>query len=986
MCPPSTPLATAGRVAVMVTMCAGPACTSDGTPRDRFEETVLPVLEQRCSSPVCHGVGPGAEARGDVVDWSQFVFDVTARGRALDPDHVYEAAKRQINTREDPAFSSLLRKPLAVEQGGLPHYGRVNFTGTGDDAYRSILDWIAIEEGGGEAPDPLDELEQLFADTVQPTLVEATCFTSSCHGPAAGGIPYRLDPSVEGRFPIAATRANYRASLRMLTLDGYPLLSRLLTKSLPLGAGILHKGTNFDFYAENPHGGVEAITRWACSERRARVGEDCREGLQPISGFVFVRGPIEQRHTFDLDAFAPGRELMLAAIGDDSIEPTKVEALTADLHEGPVDIRDPAVSRDGRRVLFAMRTSKEGGHRIHEIDLVSRAHRQLTWDPGPLSGGGIATDRDPTWGPDDSVWFVSTRAGVVADRGQHLDADIYSLSEDGELRRWTHTPHIERKPVFFEVGEEAGGEVAFSALREAIPAQRRAHVFRFPPDLGTEYHQHFGINSTPTLHHDMRELPDGRYVSVVGDVDALRRIGELGIVDRNFGPELDAGGSTDETGLPLYAPPLTMLAPEDGDPGSYRDPAPLPDGRLLAARVSWPEPPATPAVATGSRIELLTLKESADGSGPKVVATTTLIDDAMMATDPEPIAVRAPVRIDAPPHPVLAGERGGVFLHNGLPMIDAILGNLQPAGPKAPADRFRYVRLVEALPQTPSERHAIPADEARDSQLFATTTSLSPHGAARILAEIELAPDGTFQAGVPAGIPFRVQGLDANRMALGTMHNRWYSVVPGQRLVQGLSAALGTTRYDSRCAACHGKADGDGLTPITLEEPDLVTGASLTLSRYENQNPRRPLEAPMLGDGTRVAIDFARDVQPFLVEKCADDSCHAGDRPAAGLGLTDAPTRWFSDAYESLLALGGGSTGGRAYVAADNGSARESFLVEMLLGRELAAPRSLASVDTVHPADDLGAPALTEAELLTLVRWIELGATFRGIARPGDDS
>ncbi|MCC6553303.1 MAG: hypothetical protein IT372_09830 [Polyangiaceae bacterium] len=954
-------------------------CSRAPTARDVFESRALPVLESTCAAATCHGVAPDAEARGERVDWNQLFFRLSSSGAIADPAQAYEAAKRRINTTEDPAFSSLLRKPLAVASGGVGHLGGGNFWSPEDPGYRALHEWIALEAGGGEDPEPLTERERLFADTVQPVLVEATCMTSRCHGPTAGSIPYALDIGYEGRFPAAATRHNYEQTLRMLALDGYPLMSRVLRKAQAPGPGIIHKGMNFDFFSGNPGGGVLAVASWACAERRARTGHDCASpGEPPMSGFVFIRGPITPRHAFDLEPFTPGSDLFLAPVGDATLVPGGVENLTAALHpSGPADVREPAVSRDGERVVFSMRTRSEEGHHLWLLDLRTREARQLTFGNERLPGGGLATDRDPTWGPDDTIWFASTRAGDVADQGRLLDAEIYSLDlATSEMRRWTYTPHVERKPVFFDVGDEAGGEVAFSALRDAIPDQARAHVFRFPPSMSTEYHQHFGITTVQTFLYDMRELPDGRYTGVVGDLPAPWESGALAIVERNFGPEINERSAVQEPAVEVYSPPMVVLA---GD-GGYRDPAPLADGRVLVAHQPDPFDPADAASAFAPRIELLEIAERPDGSGPAIARRAVLLEEPGVAlTDPEPISVRAPVRVDgAPLAPSV--EPTAIFRHQGLPMIDGLLANLSPSGVKTPLDGIAYVRLVEHLPMPPEDRFTVPPDETLANQDAATSVSLGRHGAARVLAELPVEADGSFQARVPAGASFRVQALDSSRMAIGSAHNRWFYALPGQVLTQGISSAAGPGRYGSRCATCHGEPTGSDLPP-EMEDPDLITGASLSLSRFEHQNPRRPIDPPAVGGATRVEVDFRRDVQPILDRRCV--RCHDESSPAGGVDLTGSPTAHFTRSYEGLLRPGAGSGGGRAYVDDGDGRARRSYVVELLMGQELEAPRAISAPGARHPEPGSGDDRVTEEELLTLVRWIELGATYRGTPRDG---
>jgi hypothetical protein len=219
-----------------------------------------------------------------------------------------------------------------------------------------------------------------------------------------------------------------------------------------------------------------------------------------------------------------------------------------------------------------------------------------------------------------------------------------------------------------------------------------------------------------------------------------------------------------------------------------------------------------------------------------------------------------------------------------------------------------------------------------------------------------------------------MQFLDTERMAVGAMHNRWFDVQGGQRLTQGLSVAAGIERYATRCASCHGAPDGDAHEALELADPDLITGASLTLSRYELQNPRRPLAPAETGSASRIEIDYRSDVQPILDARCATAACHAGGKPAAGLALSGAPTTWYWESYEALLEPA------RKLVDKGHASARRSHLIERLSGRELDAERALP-VPLAHPKE-LGAAPVNQDELLVMIRWIELGASFRGRTSP----
>ncbi len=956
--------------AALIVVASAIGCGAQNS-RAVFERDVVPVLESTCAASTCHGVAPGAEDRGEVIDRTQLFFDLDAVGRLADLDAAYLTAKDTIDTSAAPAFSSLLRKPLAEGWGGLPHRGGDNFVSLNDDKLAAVAAWIELEEGGGEVPAPLTDLERSFAEEVQPLLFGMTCAASSCHGLQAA-IPYRLDSGIGGEVSDGVSRANYQQSRAMLALGGDPLQSRLLRKSLPLhDGGIVHKGGNSSFLAGLDDPRLAPIAEWACLERLAATGQDClAEGDASAQGLVFVRGPLAPGEPFDLDRFAPGSDLFYVPLSGPELTPGEPVNLTAGLHDAPADIRDPAVDASGRRVAFAMRTSADEGHSLWEIDLDTGAGARLTDAPGMLPGGGLATDRDPTWAPDGSLWFVSTRGGTLADAGRFEDPDLYELDvASGDVRRRTWTPHAERAPTFLSVGKVAG-EVVFSTLRDAVGGQEGGHLFRFPPDLHVEYHVHFGISAPEDLFLNARELPDGRYLATLGDLGGVWDAGRLGVIDRNFGPEIGADQPA-ASALPFYAPPLARLDPTARSVGStpilYREATALPDGRLVAATAAGPVDLGDPDAPFDLRIELLTLVEAPDGSGAVLQDRRVLIDaPGLHDHDPQPVFVGwagpAYNRIELP-----AGETGR-FLHNGLPMNDAILESLEPAGPKPlDGERFERVRLVEALSLTPAQRLPVPPDETRDGHEGATSTGIGSHPPARVLADLPLASDGTFGFDLPSGVPFRVQGLDARGLASGAPHNRWYDVSPGQVIKQG----VGHTNprfYAAQCSACHGGLDGDPASVFVA--PDVMTTATVTLSRFEGADPRRPISLPLAGDETRMEVDFQRDVQPILAS-CSAAGCHSAADLAGGLSLTEDPTTWYSDAYESLLAPGDRSGGGFQWVDAATPSALQSHLVEWLRGEELEAAGEILEPGSPHGA-------LSDSEIATIQAWIELGATWVG--------
>jgi hypothetical protein len=109
----------------------------------------------------------------------------------------------------------------------------------------------------------------------------------------------------------------------------------------------------------------------------------------------------------------------------------------------------------------------------------------------------------------------------------------------------------------------------------------------------------------------------------------------------------------------------------------------------------------------------------------------------------------------------------------------------------------------------------------------------------RILGEMAIEDDGSFQVEVPANTPFKVQVLDSDGLALRTSEWIWIK-----------------NKENRGCIGCH---EDPELTPENRLAKALThPGAQLTLAPEQ-----------------RRTIDYGRDIRPLLDKKCANGSCHA---------------------------------------------------------------------------------------------------------------
>jgi len=950
------------------------ACTADGA-RQRFEADVAPVLERRCLSAACHGVAPGERTSGAYLEERALLIDVTRSGAIRDLEAARESARRFIDTTDRPEFSSLLREPLDPVYGGLPHAGGVVLRSASDPGYQAIRGWILVETGGGEDArrEDLTPTQEYFADEVLPRLRDGGCFAAACHGRTALPFSAFVPPTdpVSGEWSVAEIQKNHGTLRKFLHLAGDPLLGRLVRKPLPLEkGGMLHRGGNDAFFQgrtdEDPRDrpAIQALVEWTRREQEA-LGEG---PYGDVTGVVFVRGPAAPAVLGELDAYAPGSDLWLLG-GLDAGAP--LENLTAHAHGPAGEVRDPAVSPDGRRVAFAMRRSEEDCFRIYEIDLATREVRRRTAGACVLPGGGRLADRWPVYDPDGRITFSSTRAGVLRERGDGLDVDLWSVGEGSDdLVRVTATPSPELQPAWLSSGKTRG-ELAFTVLRR-LGDRYEGVVFRFPPcHDGTrhgepEYHIHHGVTAGADAAYHARQLPDGREAEVLLDRATVLEAGTLAILERSFGPDLPPGLDAPPS-VPSFQHSVTRLDPGDGS--VFRDPVPLPDGTILVARAAAPADPTDPVAArdVDFAIERLWLEETRDG-GTVVAARETLADaSGLWDTAAVPVTVR-PAEEDAHVHAWDPAAPTGLLRVRHLRTLQGIFANPFPTGGLEFPDDIAFVRLVEHLDVRPDEVRPVDLDEVANGDPASWWIGNGAHDRTRILAEIPVAADSSFEATVPTGVPFRLQALDASRMAIGAQQNRWIFVNGGESFPGGVSPEL----FGASCAPCHGSASGVPEEAVVV--PDAVASASITLATHDNLDMRRRLDPVAVGEATRIEVDYRRDVQPILDRSCAIAGCHTGAEPAAGLPLDGAATTFYSRSYESLLRRGDGSRGGHAFVDERGSSARASALVERLTGRELDAPAPLGG--TCPPAGAEVTPPSDE-DLLTIVRWIELGAVFR---------
>jgi hypothetical protein len=100
------------------------------------------------------------------------------------------------------------------------------------------------------------------------------------------------------------------------------------------------------------------------------------------------------------------------------------------LDAGSGVVRDPCVSFDGSKVVFAW-SQKNNGYNLYELALADKTTRPLTSNPA----SHVVSDFEPCYCPDGNIIFVSSRCFNHVDCNFNLSSNLYLCNKDGKYIR-----------------------------------------------------------------------------------------------------------------------------------------------------------------------------------------------------------------------------------------------------------------------------------------------------------------------------------------------------------------------------------------------------------------------------------------------------------------------------------------------------------------------------------------------------------------------
>ncbi len=569
---------------------------------------------------------------------------------------------------------------------------------------------------------------------------------------------------------------------------------------------------------------------------------------------------------------------------------------------------DPCISFDGRHVLFAGKRKKTDKWNVFEMNLDGSEVRQITHDfgncrqPGYQSTLYTIVSTEPWY----QLTFVSDHAQRLTEDGSHVAWHLYSCKLDGSgARQITYNVSDDGDP--FLMGD---GRIIYSSWQREQTTCGPLGRMRL-----------FGINIDGTDDALFADPRGKRYQRM----PCVTTRGTVIFIEADHLAPDGAG----QVGAVSFRRPLrtyrSVTKPADG---WYHSPSPWLDGRVL---ISHRDGKAGASYGIG-------LLAPRDGS------FQLLFDDPRF----DELQARAARRVHVPDgRSSVVNEKDP----NGkLYCLNVYISDL-PGHQYIRPGQVRRLRVLEGVPVAANRKELFerPADAPPGWRAGSSRNGIPPIAQRRLLGEVDVESDGSFNLEVPANIPIQLQTLDENGMALRSSGWIW-----------------ARNRERRGCIGCH--EDGELV-------PDNVFIKSV-------QHPSIRLTLP---PARRRTVDFRRDVMPIIRGKCME--CHDatgapprldGKSDTAGKGGTKA---LFNRAYRNLLApateAGTDCAGGR-YVTP--GQARTSPLIWHVFGYNTSRPWDKGSIDQpvkrIPPSDS---PPLTDDERRTLVEWIDMGALWNGI-------
>jgi hypothetical protein len=589
-------------------------------------------------------------------------------------------------------------------------------------------------------------------------------------------------------------------------------------------------------------------------------------------------------------------------------------------------IRDPDVSYDGKRVLFAWKKSLDADdYHLYELDLETRNVRQITFGLGFADYEGIYT-------PNGQIIFNSTRCVQTVDCWWTEVSNLYTCDLEGRyLRRLTFDQVHTNFPTVMPDGRIIYTRWDYNDRGQIFPQG----LFQMNGD-GTGQSQFYGNNSWfPTTILHARGIPGTQNLIAILTGHHTIQKGWLATIAPSRGRQENEGTQlvapvrdTDAVRIDQYA--------QDGDQFQY--PYPVDESQFLAA-----------CKPKGSQRPFGIYWVDVQGRRELLASDTRISCNQPIPLRPRPVETVRPNLVDH-------RQRTGTYYIQDIYHGDGLRGV-----PRGTVKRLRVVALdFRAAGIGENRSHGEAGGALSSTPISIGNGAWDPK---TILGEATVHADGSALFTVPAKTPVYFQALDEKGYMVQTMRS-WSTAQPGETL---------------SCAGCHESQNTS--VPSTTMSMALRAGAeTIPADSAPREGFSFSREIQPILDRHCVSCHDQPSIADAVVAKTKDpNSKHSFSLRSNEVADTVAKRRW----SESYLALTH-SRASKEVGGVDMFLGRPTSKVNWISVQSAPPMRSaysagssrsewLALLENGHEG-----VTLTRQELAKIACWIDLAVPFCG--------
>lgn len=618
--------------------------------------------------------------------------------------------------------------------------------------------------------------------------------------------------------------------------------------------------------------------------------------------------------------------------------------------------RDPELSFDGKKLLFAWRKSNEqinttaamapetGNYKIYEMDLATRALRQLTFDDT------YSADFEPCYMPNGDIMFSSARCVQEITCGFSDASNMYLMNKDGKYAR--RVGFDQTQTGFPHLLED--GRVIYARRDYNDRGQSFGHGLFVMNSDGTRQEELYGNNSFyPTSYQHCRPIPGTSTILGIGGGYHSTQGGKLMKITPKKGYQYYEGiefQEEDATKNEGHGENYLRWGPQ----ATY--PYPIDDDHFLV-----------------SYNPVGTYLKNPKGSYQKELETNLMNYNLyFMSWDGKRELLAA--------HPTLSSAQGTPVMARKIPSVRASVADYTKTNGVCYVQNVYYGQSSEGIPKGDVKK-------IRVVKLFYKPVSIGAAGfkapgacepggkygghgwhsvlpcgvgsasfeAKEVIGEAIVHEDGSAMFEVPSRVPFYFQLIDKDGLTLQTMRS-WATLMPNENF---------------SCVGCHELKNSSPLAQMQ----------TMALQRAPQK-----LQPTYSVSGK--PFSYAKMVQPILNQHCV--SCHSAGKKAAKYDLSDTvvidnlkekalqSTRHkFYQSYLTLLGVGRRSDG-----CLDAGFPNENVdYYTRLATVELTPPYYAGSIKSGVIKKLLaghGKTKISSDEIGIIACWIDLNVPFIG--------